>query len=75
MNGQVAADLTYGQWLKQQSRSVQDDVLGPTRAALFRKGGLTMDRFVDPTGRSYTLAELRRRESAAFKRAGLDQAA
>ena len=71
MNGQVPADLTYGQWLKKQSAEVVKDVLGPTRAALFLKGGVTVERFVTDQGRSYTLDELRRREAKAFARAGV----
>ena len=74
MNGQVAADLTYGEWLRRQSAAVQEDVLGVAKARLFRAGGLTMDRFVDSTGRAYTLAELRRREREAWDRAGLEAA-
>jgi SPP1 gp7 family putative phage head morphogenesis protein len=70
MNGQVAADLTYGEWLRGQSAVAQDEVLGPTKGQLFRAGGLTMDRFVDGTGRAYTLTELRTRERAAWRAAG-----
>jgi len=61
MNGQVPAKMTYGQWLKKQSISVQDDVLGPTRARLFRSGKVRIDRFAKD-GRKLTLAELRKRE-------------
>ena len=50
---------------------MQNRVLGPTRAKLFRKGGMNIERFTDPTGRSYTLAELRRLDSEAFELAGL----
>ena len=73
MDGQVAEDLTYNDWLKKQSAHVQDDVLGKTKADLYRKGGLTMDRFVDETGHEYTLDELRRREKAAWNKAGLGE--
>jgi hypothetical protein len=71
MNGQVADSITYPQWLKRQSVAVQNDALGVTRATLFRNGGLSVDRFVDKTGREYTLDELRDRETAAFDKAGL----
>lgn len=71
MDGQVPADTTYGQWLKRQSAARQDDVLGPTRGALFRRGGLTIDKFADERGRELTLAELRERDAEAFSRAGL----
>lgn len=71
MNGQVPEDTTYQEWLKRQPDDFQDDVLGPTRGALFRQGGVTVDRFVDHQGRQYTLDELRARESAAFEKASL----
>lgn len=71
MNGQVAGGTTYGEWLRKQPVSVQDDVLGITKARLFRKGDLPIDRFVDRAGNELTLDELRRREAAAFEKAGL----
>lgn len=69
--GPVPANQSYGQWLRNRPASVQDDILGPTRGKLFRRGGLDVDRFVDFSGRRYTLDELRIREAAAFERAGL----
>jgi SPP1 gp7 family putative phage head morphogenesis protein len=68
MDGQVAEKLTYAEWLRKQSAAVQDEALGPTRAALYRRGGVALDRFVDQTGSLYTLDQLRRREAAAFRR-------
>lgn len=61
MNGEVPETLSYPEWLARQSKEVQDDALGPARAELFRKG-MPVDRFVDNTGRRYTLEELARRE-------------
>lgn len=60
--GPVSAQLTYSGFLRQQSKEFQDDVLGPTRAKLFRSGELTLDKFVDDMGRLLTLDELRQRE-------------
>jgi len=71
INGQVAGDQTYNEFLRKQDASFQDDVLGVTKARLFRKGELPVDRFVDNKGREYTLDELKRRESEAWKKAGL----
>lgn len=71
MDGQIPQSTTYGDWLKGKSASFQDDVLGPTKGKLFRDGGLTLDRFVDPTGKEYTLDELRKRDAEAFRKAGL----
>lgn len=71
MDGQVPEDVTYGEWLKNKPASFQDEVLGKSKGKLFRDGGLTVDRFVDRSGRSYTLDQLRERNRAAFERAGL----
>lgn len=66
MNGQVSAKETYQTWLKKQPAAFQDDVLGRTKGRLFRKGDVPVSRFVDNSGRSYTLAQLAKTESAAF---------
>jgi len=72
MNGQVPAELDYGQWLRRQPETFIEDVLGPTKARLFIDGKVDLDRFVDlKTSRPFTLDDLRRKESAAFERAGL----
>jgi SPP1 gp7 family putative phage head morphogenesis protein len=71
--GPVPAVTTYQDWLARQSEEFQNEVLGETRAELFRDGGLTLERFVNrASGRQWTLAELARRETAAFRSAGLD---
>lgn len=57
--GPVPASRSYGDWLRAQPVSVQNDVLGVKKAQLFRKGGLKIDRFVDRTGKELTLDELR----------------
>jgi SPP1 gp7 family putative phage head morphogenesis protein len=63
---------TYAEWLKAQSPKVQDDILGPSKAALFRTGGLKVDRFTDTTGKVLTLDQLKAKNAAAFTKAGLD---
>lgn len=70
MNGQVPASLNYGEWLAKQSVSVQNDVLGPTRADMFRTGKVTLDSFVDGGGRPISLAELRQIEPTVFRQPG-----
>lgn len=57
---------TYGEWLAKQPAAVQDDVLGKSRGQLFRDGGYTVDRFVDPSGEEYTLDQLRRKDRETF---------
>jgi SPP1 gp7 family putative phage head morphogenesis protein len=70
--GQVPRSQNYSQWLKTQPAEVQDDILGKARGALFRNGGLTLDRFVDQNGRLFTLEELAAYNRDAFRAAGLD---
>lgn len=64
--GTVSGTTTYGGWLKKQSKEFQDEALGVERAKLFRAGELTIDEFTDPTGRTYTLDELRGRLSLSI---------
>ena len=74
LTGRVPAKVNYQEWLGRQSYQFQNDVLGVNRARLFRDGKVPLDRFVDKSGRQYTLAELARRDRQAFLDAGLDPA-
>jgi SPP1 gp7 family putative phage head morphogenesis protein len=56
--GQVPSAQTYDQWLRKQPGAFQDEVLGKTKAEIFRKGA-TLDKFVDEQGKPYTIAELK----------------
>lgn len=58
-DGAIPAKTTYSEWLKKQPHAVQDEVLGFERAKLFREGKFTLEQFVDYTGRTYTLNELK----------------
>ena len=71
MDGALPADLTYGQWLQKQSAARQDEVVGPTRGALMREGKLPFDELYSRRGEMLTLDQLRERNGAAFKRAGV----
>lgn len=71
MDGQVPESTTYGQWLKDQPASRQDEVLGPTRGKLFRQGGLSLDKFYNDKGKFLTLDELQARDARAFEKAGI----
>lgn len=70
--GTVPNATTYGQWLKSQPAEFVSDVLGPTRARLFRKGELQVDQFIDRQGVVLSLSELARLRPQAFERAGLE---
>lgn len=71
MNGQVASDITYNQWLKKQPLAVQAEALGKTRAQLFRKGELDVGSFVNNRRELLTLKQLREKEQQAFKKADI----
>lgn len=61
-------DTTYPEWLADQSREFQNDVLGRERAEIFRRGNLPIDRFVNDKGSWLNLEQLREREARALKR-------
>jgi len=63
---QVSSRTTYGGWLKNQPPEFVDEALGVERSRLFRSGKVSLDKFVDPTGRVYTLTELSRMDSIAM---------
>ncbi len=71
MDGQVPADMTYGDWLQKQSAKRQDEVVGPVRGKLMREGKVPFDQFYNARGEWIDLEELRKRDAAAFARAGL----
>lgn len=71
LDGQIPASMSYNEWLKKQSVARQDDILGVTKAKLFRDGGLELPKFISKQGHEYTIEELRARDSGAFTKAGL----
>lgn len=62
VDGPVNERVTYGGFLKRQSKEFQNDVLGPERAKLFRSGKISIGKFTD-NGRVLSLEELKRIES------------
>lgn len=71
LDGQIAKETTYGEWLAKQSATRQEQVLGASRAKLMRDGKLPMAEMYDQRGKYLTLDQLRERNAAAFTRAGL----
>lgn len=71
MDGQLAADTSYADWIKKQSAKRQDEVLGPTRGRLLRDGKLEMADLYSARGELLTLDDLRKRDAEAFLLAGL----
>ena len=60
VDGPVPADTTFPQWLEDQPKSVQNQVLGRTRAEAWRAGKLSFDQMVGRDLQPLTIAELRR---------------
>lgn len=60
MDGQVAADTTFADFLKRKGDSFQDQVLGKTRADLWRNGKLDLADFIKSDGTVLTLEQLRK---------------
>lgn len=67
MDGPVDGDITFDRWLASKSAAIQDDMLGKTRADLFRRGKLKLADLVKDDGRELTLKELRARHPKAFE--------
>jgi len=74
--GPVRANTSYYAWLKRQPRGFQEEVLGKTRAMLFREGGLSAQQFadlnLDRKFKPRTLDEMRRLRPVVFDRAGVE---
>lgn len=60
LDGRTTKPESFDQWLKRQSISVQNAVLGPTRANLYRNGQ-SLDSFTNRAGDALTLEQLRAR--------------
>lgn len=70
--GVLPNKVTYPDFLRRQSVAFQDQVLGRTKGILFRRGGLTLDKFVDRSGNEIPLRDLAITERQAFIDAGLE---
>lgn len=70
-DGPVSADLTFSDWLRGQPQDVQNQILGATRAKLFRANEIDVDRFTNNKGVVLSLEQLRKKDAATFKRAGV----
>lgn len=70
--GQVPAGTTYNEFLRRQSASFQDEVLGKTKGKLFRTGDLNVQQFIDRSGNELTLSELAATKPEVFRAANLN---
>lgn len=57
--GQVDGSFDYSRWLKDQSKSYQERVLGKKRAEWFRDGKLELRQMLNQDDRSLTIKQLR----------------
>jgi len=71
MNGRIPPVLSFADWIAKQSAERQDAVLGPTRGRLYREGKLRVGAMYTNSGEYLTLDQLRARDAAAFRKAGL----
>lgn len=69
MDGQVAGTQTYPEWLKEEDArdpGAADEVLGPTRAALWRSGQVEIEDFSNDRNRVLTLEQLSIKEDISI---------
>lgn len=60
MDGQVAQDLSFDDFLKGKPKSFADDLLGLGRAELWRDGKITLQQLVGGDGNPLTLEQLKK---------------
>lgn len=60
MDGQVAADLTYERWLKNQTKERQIEALGRQKWELWKKNEISLRALIDQSGRPLTVQQLRK---------------
>lgn len=59
--GRVPSKTTYSEWLRGQSKDFQEEVLGVTRAKLFRANKYSVDRYTNASGQFLTLEQLKKK--------------
>ena len=64
LRGDVAPGTTFGPWLKRQPADVQNNILGKSKADLWRRGKVPIEKFTDVQGRPLTLSELQKIENS-----------
>lgn len=64
--GYVDVKTSYADWLKEQSTTVQDEVLGKKRGEMYRAGGMEIKDFQNDRGMLTPLKELRARDARDF---------
>lgn len=59
MDGQIAGDMQFSDWLRSKGEATQVEILGTKRAELFNSGKLDLQDFIKKDGTVLTLAELK----------------
>lgn len=65
--GQLDANTSFKDFFDQADEFFQREWLGPSKYKLYKEGGYSLDKFTDPLGREYTLAELKVLDQKVFK--------
>lgn len=60
MDGQVAGSTTFDNWLKSRGEETQVQILGVTRAKLWREGKLSLTDFIKNDGSVLTIEQLKK---------------
>ncbi len=66
MDGQVADDITFDEWLRGKTEVEQNAQLGAGKAALWRSGKITLTDLLDQRGNPLTLAALTEKRARRF---------
>lgn len=69
LDGQVPADLSYGEWLRRKPRAFVEQVLGKRKARLFIDGDLEINSFTNRLGAELNLDDLQRLHPDEWARA------
>lgn len=68
--GQVNSNTNFSKFLERNDGFAKS-WLGPTKYKLWKQGNYKIERFVDPRGREYSIADLKRKDAQTFKDLGL----
>jgi SPP1 gp7 family putative phage head morphogenesis protein len=60
MDGSVAQDISFDDWLRSKPKELADEMLGKGRAELWRDGKITLQQLLDQSGNPLTLEQLKR---------------
>lgn len=59
MDGSVAQDISFDEWLRGKPKALADEMLGKGRAELWREKKITLQQLLDQRGNPITMQELR----------------